>query len=368
MRTVSLFSGCGGGDLGAKQAGADIIFAMDNSTNAVKSYQAHCDLLASPDAEIRLGDVGKVDKLPACDLLLGSYPCQSYSMGGHRAPDKDKKASLYLAFARSLSMTNAKYAVVENVAGLAWLDGGKHLERHMDAISTAGKGYSVSYAMLDAQDYGVPAKRRRLFFVAVRKDLGIYYHFPNPSHGPRSLRCLPRLSHGDTIADLPENPHGEYYSRDEYPFSWWYMSRNRKRPWEEPSYTILGNWRHTPLHPASPVMKLVESKLSDGSKQVWTFTNEYDHLGATGRPVLDAPRRLSWREAALLQTFPEKFEPYGSIASKFLQIGNAIPPRMMKKVVSAIVSGKGLFTEPPSGLYGDVWHNGNGKHLSILSA
>ena len=102
MRTVSLFSGCGGSDLGAKEAGADVIFAMDISPNAVKTYENHRDLLASPDVLVKLGDVGKLDNLPTCDLLLGCYPCQGYSMGGTRSPDADRKTSLYLAFARCL--------------------------------------------------------------------------------------------------------------------------------------------------------------------------------------------------------------------------------------------------------------------------
>ena len=92
MRTVSLFSGCGGSDLGAKQAGADVVFAMDISKNAVDTYLAHKQLLASPDTAITLGDVRTLTTLPECDLLLGCYPCQSFSMGGRRAPGTDDRA------------------------------------------------------------------------------------------------------------------------------------------------------------------------------------------------------------------------------------------------------------------------------------
>lgn len=355
MRTVSLFSGCGGSDLGAKQAGADIVFAIDISRNAVQTYNDHRQLLASPDAEIRLGDVTKLTDLPSCELLLGCYPCQSYSMGGRRSPDSDKRASLYLAFAKCLTMTRAKYAVVENVGGLAWLAGGKHFKRHLEAISSAGDGYHITHNILDAKDYGVASSRRRLFLVAVRADLEAYYHFPVRTHGPKSRNLKPWLSHGDAIASLPEDPIGEYYSREDQPFSWWFMSRNRKRRWEQPSYTILGNWRHTPLHPASPAMRLVDSNLRDGWKQTWAFSDQHDHLDVPGRPAFEVPRRLSWREAAVLQTFPTTFEPAGSVASKFTQIGNAVPPRMMKVIVSDIVTGQGLSDELPSGDAGTVW-------------
>ena len=355
MRTVSLFSGCGGSDLGAKQAGADVVFAADISPNAVKTYQKHRGLLASSDVIVKLGDVSKLAGLPDCDLLLGCYPCQGYSMGGNRSPDAHKKASLYLAFARCLEMTDAKFAVVENVAGLAWLDGGRHLQQHLTAIGNAGRSYVITYGILDAQDYGVPAKRRRLFLVAVRQDLGAYYQFPGPTHGPNSPDQQPWSSHGDAISQLPHDPVGEYYSWPDEPFSWWYMSRNRKRLWKDPSYTILGNWRHMPLHPASPKMRMVESNLADGWKQTWEFTNEYDHLDVPEWPAFDVPRRLSWREAAVLQTFPADFEPVGSVQSKFAQIGNAVPPRLMEAVISGLITEEGLLSEPLKGGIGAVW-------------
>ncbi len=355
MKTVSLFSGCGGSDLGAKQAGADVVFAMDISKNAVLTYKAHRNLLAASDCDVRHGDVRSLTRLPSCELLLGCYPCQSFSMGGRRAPDKDETALLYLEFARCLAMTDARFAVVENVAGLAWLDGGRYLQKHLAAISGSGKGYVVTHAVLNAENFGVPARRRRLFLVAVRADQGVYYHFPRPTHGPKSESQTPWKSHGDAIAHLPTDPHAEYYTGGTEPFSWWYMSRNRKRPWNEPSYTILGNWRHTPLHPASPTMRMVSSDLANGWKQTWEFTDEYDHLDVEGRTAFPLPRRLSWREAACLQTFPDDFDPKGSVAAKFTQIGNAVPPLLMQVIVSGIVTERGLSEELPSGSTGQVW-------------
>ena len=365
MKTVSLFSGCGGSDLGAKQAGADVVFAMDISRNAVKTYRAHRDLLASPDCEVWHGDVRSLTRLPACELLLGCYPCQSFSMGGRRTPDNDEQALLYLEFARCLALTNARFAVVENVAGLAWLDGGRYLQCHLEAIAGAGKGYVVTYAVLDAEDFGVPARRRRLFLVAVRTDQGAHYHFPRPAYGPKAGHQTPWMSHGDAIADLPVDPRGKYYAGGTEQFSWWYMSRNRKRPWNEPSYTILGNWRHTPLHPASPTMHKVASDLANGSRQTWKFTDKYDHLDVEGRPAFARPRRLSWREAARLQTLPDNLEPCGSVAAKFTQIGNAVPPRLMQAIVARIVTGQGLSDALPSGAAGQVWGSSPDRQLPV---
>lgn len=355
MKTVSLFSGCGGSDLGAKLAGAEVVFANDISKNAVDTYVAHKELLATADTNVVHGDVRSLAAFPEAELLLGCYPCQSFSMGGPRTPDNDDRANLYLEFARALTITNARFAVVENVAGLAWLDKGAYLEQHLMAIASAGKGYSVTHRVLDAQDFGVPARRRRLFLVAVRNDVDAFYHFPLPTHGPASRSGLARASHGDAIAHLPENPVGEYYVHEREQFSWWYMSRNRKRRWEEPSYTILSNWRHTPLHPASPTMKMVSSNLADGWKQSWEFTGNHDHLDVESRPAFDVPRRLSWREAAAIQTFPPEFEPCGPVSSKFSQIGNAVPPLMMNAITSGIVDGSGLSDSIPTGMAGTLW-------------
>ena len=163
----------------------------------------------------------------------------------------------------------------------------------------------------------------------------------------------PWCSHGEAIESLWPGMPTEYYDRADEPFPWWFLSRNRKRPWDAPSYTISANWRHVPLHPASPMMCMVESNLADGWKQTWTFTHEYDHLdGHPQRPKLENPRRLTWRECAALQTFPDDFEPVGSPQSKYMQIGNAVPPRLMEVIVRGITEGSCLKADPPSGFGG----------------
>ena len=98
-------------------------------------------------------------------------------------------------------------------------------------------------------------------------------------------------------------------------------------------------------------MYMVESNLADGWKQSWAFANEYDHIdGHAERPQLEQPRRLSWRECAAIQTFPEDFEPIGSIQSKYQQIGNAVPPTLMEAIVKGITEGSGLQVQLPTSL------------------
>ena len=270
-----MFRGCGGGDIGAKRAGAQIIFANDNSSTAIATYRQYRLLMVEQHADIRFGDVANIKTFPTCELLIGCYPCQSFTMGGPRNPDAYQKSRLFLQFRRALIESNPKYFVAENVGGMAWLKAGRYLEEHLEAFETAGRGYAVTSKILNVKDYRVPADRRRVFMVGVRKDLDCSYSFPKPSHGPESTSQTPWTSHGDAISALFERAEGEYYDYPKEPFTWWYLSRNRKRRWDTTSYMISGNDRHIPLHPASPTMRLVESMLHDGSKQRWEFAEEY---------------------------------------------------------------------------------------------
>jgi DNA (cytosine-5)-methyltransferase 1 len=125
--------------------------------------------------------------------------------------------------------------------------------------------------------------------------------------------------------------------------SWYFMSRNRKKKWDEPAFTVVANWRHITLHPACPTMEMTWSNLSDGFKQRWDFTDKYEHIEDNpDRLILKEPRRLSWRECARIQTFPDNFEPVGKVESKFQQIGNAVPPMLAKAIFEHLLSGKGL--------------------------
>lgn len=345
LKAVSLFSGCGGSDLGAKRAGVDIVFANDNYPPAARTYKRFKSLLASDAVDFNDSDIREVRAFPACDLLLGCYPCQSFTMGGPRVPSTDPRTNLYLEFLRCLRAVQPKFFVVENVAGMKWLEGGRYLNAQLESFLEAGKGYRISVKVIDAKDYGVPADRKRIFLVGVRKDLQAWYHFPDPTHGSSSGSARPYAGHGEALAEFPLNADGEYYKMGTEEFSWWYLSRNRKRPWDQPSKTIVANWRHTPLHPASPTMRLAESDLKNGSWQRWEFTDAYDVPPNSER--LELPRRLSWRECGVLQTFPKEFEPEGSVQAKIWQIGNAVPPLVMQRIVGGLVDETSLSDQPP---------------------
>jgi DNA (cytosine-5)-methyltransferase 1 len=262
---------------------------------------------------------------------------------------------LFKEFARVVGATSPKFFVAENVSGLKSVQDGRWLNTQLDTFNQIGKyGYNIATTVLNARDYGVPQRRKRVFIVGVRKDLGFYYHFPRPTHAKPDLAAkkglLPYTSHGEAIRHLPIDAPGEFYERPHDPegnFSWYYMSRNRKANWLEPSFTIVANFRHVTLHPASPTMRLVWSNLADGWKQKWEFTDNYEHLAVDPTlPKLEFPRRLSWREAAAIQTFPNNFEPFGKLERKFEQIGNAVPPKLMAAVLKGIVDGSLLSSRP----------------------
>jgi len=346
MKTISLFSGCGGMDIGAKAAGANVVFANDSmleACNSLKKYFKNTDVIHKSIVDIK--------SFPDADLVIGGYPCQSFSMGGKRNPTLDSRTYLYQEFARCLKEVNPKFFMAENVDGLGSLQKGKFLNDQLKEFNNIGKyGYRITAKKIDVKEYGIPQGRKRFIIIGVRKDLGYVYQFPKPTHGKATKKnpdLLPFTSHGEVIKDLPLWPTGEFYERPHDPnghWAWYYMSRNRKRPWADPSFTIVANWRHVTLHPAGPTMKLIWSNLEDGWKQKWDFSDNYEHISADPtRPKLEEPRRLSWRECALIQTFPKDFEPVGSVESKFTQIGNAFPPQMAEILLKRITTGEGLF-------------------------
>jgi DNA (cytosine-5)-methyltransferase 1 len=344
LTAISLFAGAGGMELGASNAGIKVIYANE-------LVPLFCSTLRKnfPNTEVTEGTIANIKSFPQADLVFGGYPCQSFSMGGNRDPEKDHRTSLYKEFGRVLELVQPKFFIAENVSGLMSLKSGSFLEEQLKLFGNAGKhGYTITYQVLNAKDYGVPQSRKRILLVGVRNDLGLKFVFPDPTHGKPDKKypnLLPYTSHGEVIKDLPLWPEGEFYKRPDWDgtFSWYFMSRNRKAAWDEPAFTVVANWRHITLHPASPVMKMVWSDLANGFKQKWEFSDEYEHIkNNTERPILDKPRRLSWRECARIQTFPDTFQFEGKVEEKFTQIGNAVPPMLFEAIVKHLVTGKGL--------------------------
>ena len=188
-----------------------------------------------------------------------------------------------------------------------------------------GIGYNVSFKMLDANDYGVPQERKRVIVVGYHEKLGKKFEFPSPLSQKLTLK--------DAISDLPEATPASHYNKTngkldiynhEYMnggFSTIYMSRNRVRNWDEPSFTIQAGGRHAPCHPKAPKMKLVGE---DKREFIKGKENLY--------------RRLSIRECARIQTFPDDFVfHYDNVADGYKMIGSAVPVRLAEALAKQIM-------------------------------
>jgi len=214
--------------------------------------------------------------------------------------------------------------LAENVSGM--LAG-----RHSEALENIKNhfiesGYDLYFKLLDAHDFKVAQNRKRVFFIGFRKDLGIKFKFPKPFEKKRVLKdviwdlkdsVLPAKDKTYTNEDKCKVPNHEYMLGG---FSSMYMSRNRVRSWDEPSFTIQAGGRHAPLHPQAPKMQFVEQ-----NKRI--FVPEYEHLY----------RRLSVRECARIQSFPdEHIFYYKNLVAGYKMVGNAVPPYLAYYLAVAI--------------------------------
>ncbi len=293
---VSLFCGAGGLDLGFENAGFHTIWANDFDADACKTHQNWSN------AEVVCGNISKIDlaTIPNSDLILGGFPCQGFSLSGPRKID-DSRNTLYKHYVKIVAKKQPLIFVGENVKGLLTMGNGEIMEAIIDEFSSCG--YHVFYQLLNAKDFGVPQDRERVIISGFRKDLKIHKFEITKPDIPivtlyQALKSLPKAKKED-ICDAP------YSSR--------YMSRNRKRGWEQVSYTIPAMAKQVTLYPGSPDMVKLGNDL-------WRF-------GSHGET-----RRLSWREAAAIQTFPEDLEFIGNLTSKYKQIGNAVPVKLAEYV------------------------------------
>lgn len=297
---VSLFCGAGGLDMGFEQAGCKTIWANDIDKDACNTHR-----LWSP-ATVVCGDVAKIDtqEVPRADILLGGFPCQGFSLSGPRKID-DSRNTLYKHFVRFVHGLRPLCFVGENVQGLLSMGNGAIMEAII--ADFANCGYDMFYQLVNAKEYGVPQDRKRVIITGFRNDLHItnFQLLPFNGHG-MSLR--------DAIYHLPA-PSPEDICRDA--FSPRYMSRNRKRGWDDVSFTIPAMAKQVTLHPSSPDMTKVHSEL-------WKFGE-------------GESRRLSWQEAAAIQTFPDDMQFCGNLHSKYKQIGNAVPVKLATHVANSVL-------------------------------
>ena len=316
LKVISLFSGCGGADLGLlggfkfinknyKKLPFEIVHASDIDAKAVNTYNLNFKHKALHADVCNLS----FEKNYA-DVVIGGFPCQSFSTVNPNKDPEDERAQLYNQMARIIKQVKPKYFIAENVRGFYTLQNGKFFKAAKKKFSEAG--YNVYAKILDASEFGIPQKRIRLFIVGVRKDLNIEYKFPNPQTGDSPLK--PKAILKDVIENLIPEDEKYYFSER----------------------AVQG------VKNAKPNMK--RALAQDLNNQCLTISSHLAKASLNSRdPVLlvnpkkELYRRFTPKEAARIQAFPDKFKFSGSDADAYRQIGNAIPPLLMWHVCNSIL-------------------------------
>ena len=342
---LSLFSGCGGLDLGFELAGLqavmgktvmekafrdkrvfdeninnnvfNTIYVNDIFDEARETYAQNAGKYIYMDKS----DIRKIKSFPKADIVLGGFPCPGFSEAGPRLVD-DKRNFLYLHFIRCLMQSKPKIFVAENVKGMMTLGKGEVFKQIVEDFAAAG--YKIYHKLLNSADYGVPQIRERVILVGVRNDIEYEYVFPAVTHGYGITGLKEVVTLRDAIGDLEDEP-GDYFTGS---YSTIFMSRNRKKLWSQPSFTIQASGRQAPIHPSGEPMVHV-------GKDKYIFSDGEENN-----------RRLSVKEIARIQTFPDWYEFSRGKSDKkshnsklnlvYKQIGNAVPVRLALAVAEPI--------------------------------
>lgn len=324
MKVISLFSGCGGLDLGFEKAGFEIPVANEYDKTIWETFKAN-----HPKTHLIEGDIRKVAETEFpddVDGIIGGPPCQSWSEAGSLRGINDARGQLFFDYIRILRNVKPKFFLAENVSGML-------SNRHSEAVQNiielfADSGYDVTIDLVNAKDYGVAQERKRVFYIGFRKDLDIHFEFPEGSTKDDEKKITLR----DIIWDLQYTaiPAGEKnhhnpaaINNNEYftgAFSPIFMSRNRVKAWDEQAFTVQASGRQCQLHPQAP-------------KMVKFGTNDCRFV--EGKESLY--RRMTIREIARVQGFPDDFKfIYNNTNDAYKMIGNAVPVNLAYEVALSI--------------------------------
>ena len=387
---VGLFSGCGGLDLGFKQAGFDILWANDFDSDSVRTYKENIG------DHIVLGDITNISskEIPSnFDVLLGGFPCQGFSVANTKRSMKDERNFLYLEMLRIIKDKKPKFFVAENVKGLLSMEKGAVINMIVKDFEKIG--YKVDYRLLTASDYGVPQHRQRVFIIGNR--IGKENPYPKITHGLKNDLWNPRLdpyvSTKDVIGHLASvrtrdkpfryknvtiynhvarmNVSDKFWGRKhdvnqfeicDYLKKWREGSGwSTKKIDEHFGYAhTAGHWFRKDNNSGSipnpddwrelkkllkfdnkydkQVTELEEKTIVfEQSLRISNWEEPSDTITATGPEIHpNKKRRLSVRECAILQTFPDDFIFHGAIGSMYKQIGNAVAVDLAYQIAKLI--------------------------------
>ena len=324
MNVISLFSGCGGLDLGFEKAGFEIPVANEYDRTIWETFKIN-----HPKTHLIEGDIRKVNEAEFPERvtgIIGGPPCQSWSEAGALRGIDDARGQLFFDYIRILRTVKPAFFLAENVSGML-------SNRHSEAVQNIlnlfkESGYRVTLNLVNAKDYGVAQERKRVFYIGFRDDLDIDFEFPEGSTKEDEKKITLR----DIIWDLQytaipaeeknhHNPaainNNEYFTGA---FSPIFMSRNRVKGWDEQAFTVQASGRQCQLHPQAPKMVKVDKN---------------DCRFVVGKEYLY--RRMTIREVARVQGFPDDFKfIYNNTNDAYKMIGNAVPVNLAYEIAIAI--------------------------------
>jgi DNA (cytosine-5)-methyltransferase 1 len=327
-RVVSLFSGCGGLDLGFEKAGYDIVFANDIEKSVKETYEYNIGKILIKS----IVDVDKEKEIPNdIDVVLAGIPCQPFSNAGNSGSMEDDRGQLFLQVMQVIDIKKPKVVIFENVKGFlsAKDDQGlfmpERLSNELDA-----HGYSTHWKLLNASEYGVPHNRQRVFIVGIRKDLGKNFQFPEPLQNKEEL----------TVGSVINKP----FPIDEEEEHW---SLSPQAIELQKFIPPGGSWKNVPYeHLPERLKKIRDDMQKYRSPNFYRRFDEHEIMGtitAAATPENSGilhphkPRRYTVREIARFQSFPDTFKFLGeSTAKKYKMIGNAVPPELAFHVANAL--------------------------------
>lgn len=326
-RILSLFSGCGGLDLGFHMEGYKTVWANDISDWAVQSFAKYFgDVIVKKD--IDLIDPFSDKNIPECDIILGGFPCQDFSVIWKQPGLNGERGNLYKHFLKFVAAKKPKAFVAENVKGILSANNKKAIETIIEDFESINPGYIIKIQLYNFAEYGVPQFRERVLIVGVRKDTGFEFFHPAPTHGPRGK--LPYVTAGQVLEGA-EN-----------------IKLNNEKLNSLPKTIELlklipegGNFTDVPKDHPLYVKGMISHVYRRINRSEPAKTIIAAGGGGTWGYHYPEPRALTNRERARLQSFPDDFEFIGTTTEVRRQIGNAVPPVGVTTVAKALMP---LFT------------------------
>lgn len=325
IKIISLFSGCGGLDLGFEQVGDyKTVWANDFKHEACETFRNHFgDVILE-------GDIEQVDPytnkdIPECDIILGGFPCQDFSIIWKRPGLDGERGNLYKSFLRFVDAKKPKAFVAENVKGILTANKKKAIRQIIEDFQNIAPGYVVIPHLYNFADYGVPEFRERVLIVGIRSDLGFDFHHPKPTHGTSSENLLPYVTVGDAFAGVEEVAHNNEIlrvtDRTKTIISLIPEGGNFTAIPTDSPYYVKGMISHVyrRIHRNEPSKTIIAA----GGGGTWGY-----HYPEN--------RPLTNRERARIQSFPDDFIFYGNTTEVRRQIGNAVPPVGVHALANAL--------------------------------